>query len=54
MLHQRLLNFGGVDVEAARDDHVLRAVDDEQVVVGVQVADIACVMPAESAGFLGC
>src|SRR5205085_2962550 len=35
-------------------DHVLGAVDDKEVVVGVQVADIASMMPIESAGFLGC
>ena len=46
VLHQRLLDLGRVHVEAAGDDHVLQAVDDEQVAVVVEVADVARVVPA--------
>ena len=35
VFHQYLLSFGGVDIETARDDQVLRAVDDKQVIVVV-------------------
>ena len=44
--HQRLLDLGRVDVEAAGDDHVLGPVDDEQEAVVVEVADVAGVVPA--------
>jgi hypothetical protein len=40
------LHLGRVDVEAAADDHVLLAVDDVQIPVGVLDADVARVMPA--------
>ena len=50
VLHQRLLDLGRVDVEAAGDDHVLQAVDDEQVALVVEVADVAGVVPAEARG----
>src|SRR5262245_49094476 len=33
VLHQRLLDLGREDVETARDDHVLEAIDDVQVAV---------------------
>ena len=46
VLHQRLLDLGGVDVEAAGDDHVLGPVDDEEEAVVVEVADVAGVVPA--------
>jgi hypothetical protein len=46
MRQEHLFDLGEVDVEAARDDHVLRAVDDEKVVVGIDVADVSGVMPA--------
>ncbi len=36
-----LLDLGGIDVHAARDDHVLDAVGDEEEPVFVDVADIA-------------
>ena len=41
MFEQRRLDLGRVDVGAAGDDHVLGAVGDEQVAVGVEVADVA-------------
>ena len=41
-----LLDFARVDVEAAADDHVLLAVGDVEVAVGVEVADVAGVQPA--------
>ncbi len=50
---QRLLDLGGVHVEAAGDDHVLGAVHDEQVVLPVEVADVAGVEPAEPEGLHG-
>ena len=46
MLDQRVLDVAGVDVEAAADDQVLLAVDDEQISVLVVVADVAGVEPA--------
>ncbi len=36
----------GIDVEAAADDQILLAVDDEQVAVVVEIADVAGVQPA--------
>src|ERR1035438_3817488 len=53
MGQQHLLDFGGVDVEAAGDDHVFGAVDDEQVIVVVEVADIPGVVPSVPGGFPG-
>jgi hypothetical protein len=53
VLHDRLLDLGGVDVEAAGDHHVLRAVDDEQEVVVVEVTDVPGVVPAEGGGLRG-
>src|SRR6185312_10548366 len=41
MLEDGILDFGRVDVLAARDDHVLGAVDDEQVAVLVRPGDVA-------------
>ena len=43
----------GIDVEAARDDHVLLAVGDVQVALGVDVADVAGVQPAVDDGLGG-
>ena len=50
---QGLLDLGRVDVEPAGDDHVLEPVDDVQVAVVVQVADVAGVMPAVPGGLGG-
>src|SRR6266536_1660609 len=41
VLHQRLLDVAREDVEAAPDDQVLLAVDDPQVPVLVEAADVA-------------
>src|ERR1700687_620528 len=38
---QRGLDFGGIDVDAARDHHVALAVADEDIAVPVDLADIA-------------
>ena len=38
---QRLLDLGGIDVDAARHDHVLDAIGDEEEAVLVEVADVA-------------
>ena len=38
---QRGLDFGGIDVDAARNHHVALAVADEDVAVGVDIADVA-------------
>ena len=46
VLRHRLLDFAAVDVLAARDDHVLLAVDEVQVALVVDVADVAGVHPA--------
>ena len=46
VLHQHRLQVAGIDVEAAGDDHVLGAVDDEQVAIGIHPADVARVVPA--------
>src|SRR6266542_2505437 len=40
------LDLLGIDVLAAADDHVLDPVDDPQVAVGVEDADVAGVQPA--------
>ena len=44
-----LLDLARVDVEAARDDHVLLAVDHVQVAALVEHADVAGMVPAEGA-----
>ena len=41
MLGQRLLRFGWVDVHAPRHHHVAEPVGDEDVAVGIDVADLA-------------
>ncbi len=41
MLVQRLLDHARIDIVAAAQDHVLDPVDDEQIAVLVQIADIA-------------
>src|SRR5262245_49867850 len=46
VLEQRRLHFGGVDVLAAADHHVLQAVDDVHEAVVVDVAEVPGVEPA--------
>ena len=41
-----VLDFGRVDVLAARDDHVLEPVRDVEVAVGVEIAEVAGAEPA--------
>src|SRR6202795_3987260 len=41
-----VLNFDGIDVEAASNDHVFCAIDDVKEIVRVQVSDITRLMPA--------
>ncbi|MNL53410.1 hypothetical protein D3C87_1766540 [compost metagenome] len=53
MAPQHLLDFAGVHVEAAGNDHVLLAVGQVQVAFGVDVADVAGVQPAVDEGFGG-
>src|SRR5207237_706831 len=43
-------DLGAVDVLAAGDDHVLQAVDQEEVAPAVQVAGVAGVVPASPQG----
>ena len=50
MLVERVLDLGAVHVLAAADDHVLGAVDEEQVAVVVQVAEVAGPVPAVDEG----
>ena len=50
---QRLLDLGGVDVEAAGDVHVLEPVGDPQVARLVEHADVAGVQPAVRVDRLG-
>jgi hypothetical protein len=46
VLEEHLLDLPRVDVVAAADDHVLLAVDDEEVAVRVHLRDVARVEPA--------
>jgi hypothetical protein len=46
VLHQDVLDVGGVDVVAAPDDDVLAAADDVEVAVVVQLAQVARDQPA--------
>src|SRR5262245_57739106 len=41
MLEQDRLDFAGVDVLAARDDHVLAAIEDEEEILGVAIPDVS-------------
>ena len=41
VLHQDALDLGGVDVGAAGDDQVGAAVGDEEIPIGVEVAEVA-------------
>ena len=47
------LDFPGIDVLAAADDHVLGPVDQDQVAVVVEVTDVAGVQPAVDDGLRG-
>src|SRR5690606_34609896 len=47
---QRILDFGGVDIDAARDHHVALAVAQKQIAVGVEVADVTDADQAVAAG----
>src|SRR5215216_5845460 len=46
VLEQRVFDVAREDVEAAPDDQVLLAIDDEQVAVGVEVAHVTRVQPS--------
>src|SRR6266581_759031 len=47
---QYILDFGGIDVDAARDHHVALAVAQEQIAVRVEIADVADADEAIAAG----
>ena len=47
---QHLLNLARIDVHAARDDHVLRAILERQEAIFIEAADIAGVEPAALEG----
>ncbi len=49
----RLLDHLRIDVEAAGDDHVLLAVDQIEIAVGVHVADVAGQKAVADEGFRG-
>ena len=51
--HDARFDFGGKNIEAAGDDHVLLAIDDVKEAVFVAIADVAGVVPAEFANFRG-
>src|SRR5690606_12719291 len=51
--HQRLLDGARIDVEAGGDDEVLYAVDEKDVAVLVDVADVAGAQPAVHEGVGG-
>src|SRR5262245_24350915 len=53
VLRQRVLDFGGIDVLAAGDDHVLDAVDHIDEAILVHVAAVAGVHPAVDNGLGG-
>jgi len=46
MLQEEVLDFGGIDVEAAGDEHVLAAAIDVIEAFGVAVGEVAGVEPA--------
>ena len=48
---QRVLDFAGVDVEAAADHHVLVAAHDVEEAFVVEAAEVAAVVPAVADGF---
>ena len=51
---KRVLDFDGIDVEAAGDDHVFGAIDNVEEMIRVEVPDIPGVMPAVQRGLGGC
>ena len=53
MFVQRVLDHPRIDVVAAADDQILDPVGDEQIPVGVQVADIAGAQRAVDEGVAG-
>ena len=46
MRDDHVFHLAGEDVEAARDDHVLLAIDDAQEPIGIADRDVAGVQPA--------
>ena len=50
VLEQHLLDVAGEDVHPAADDEVLLPVDQPEVAVGVEAADVAGVQPALGEG----
>src|SRR5437764_12222493 len=46
MLVEDLVNLARIDLESGDDDHLLFAVDDEEVAVSVHADDVAGVKPA--------
>ena len=48
---QCVLDLGGIDVDPARDHHVALAVAQEQIAVGVEIADVADADEAVAPGF---
>jgi len=53
VLCQSIFDLGGVDVLATGDDHVLDAIDDEQVTAGVEVSGVAGMHPPVAEHFCG-
>ena len=53
MLDKHALDLRGVDVVAGGDDHVLQAIDDEEVAVGARVREVAGMQPAIGIDRLG-
>ena len=53
ILPQHRLQLGGIDVLAAGDHHVLLAVDDPEIAVLVEPADVAGAEPAVEEGLAG-
>ena len=49
MRHEHVLDLARIHVEAAAQDHVLLAIDDRQIPVGVELADVAGPEPPRSA-----
>ena len=50
VLHEDILDLGGVDVLPAGDDHVALARDDIQVAFGIEMTDVARMVPAIAQG----
>jgi len=53
MRDNHFLEFAGIDVVAAAEDHVLFAVNDRKKTFGIHHADVAGVKPAVTKGFGG-